>query len=100
MGICRAYDEYIIEHGSDSFACKGVVPVDGNGSTAVQVAKDFVGLGFKVLYLGDSDTADIVTKKKEMEAMGINVLIWNDNLAIENRVFNDLPWQEFLKRYK
>lgn len=97
VGICRAYDEYIIEHGSDSFACKGVVPVDGNGSTAVQVAKDFVGLGFKVLYLGDSDTADIVTKKKEMEAMGINVLIWNDNLAIENRVFNDLPWQGVLE---
>lgn len=96
VGVCRAYDEFLINQGKDSFACRGVVPVDGGGSTAVQVSKDFIGLGYKVLYLGDSDTADIDVKKAEMEKLGIVVHIWKDNLAIEERVFNDLPWEGVL----
>jgi energy-coupling factor transporter ATP-binding protein EcfA2 len=92
VGVCRAYDEFLISQGKDSFACRGVVPVDGGGSTAVKVSEDLVGLGYKVLYLGDSDTPDINVKKTEMEKLGIVVHIWKDNLAIEERVFNDLPW--------
>ncbi len=92
VGVSRAYDEFLISQGKDSFACRGVVPVDGGGSSAVKVSEDLVGLGYKVLYLGDSDTADINVKKVEMEKLGVVVHIWKDNLAIEERVFYDLPW--------
>lgn len=100
VGICRAYDEYLIGNQKDSFACKGVVPVEGGGSDAVKVSEDLVGLGYKVLYLGDSDTKDIDAKKNEMEKLGIVVLVWKDKLAVEERVFGDIPWPGVLEALK
>ncbi|MDD5702239.1 MAG: ATP-binding protein [Dehalococcoidales bacterium] len=100
VGLCRAFDEYLLGQGKDSFACRGVVPAEGGGSVAVKVSEDLIGLGYKVLYLGDSDTKDIHIKKDEMEKMGIVVLIWNDKLAIEERIFNDIPWMGVLETLK
>ena len=100
VGVCRAYDEFLISQECDSFACRGVVPAFGGGRNAVKVAKDLVGLGYKVFYLGDSDTPDINIKKAEMEKLGILVQIWKDNLAIEERAFNDLPWVGVLEALK
>jgi putative ATP-dependent endonuclease of the OLD family len=97
VGFCRACDDYLIGTGNESFACRGIIPIDGNGTEAIKISGDLVGLGYQVLYLGDSDTPEILTKKTEMEKLGIVVQIWKDNLAIEQRVFNDIPWIGVIK---
>ena len=79
VGICRAYDEFITAQGKDSFACRGVVPVDGGGTDAVRVSKNLANLGYSVLYLGDSDTPDTMARKAEMEELGIGVCVWTAN---------------------
>jgi hypothetical protein len=97
IGLCRAYDALLSHNGDLTFACSGVVPVDGGGSCAFKTAKEFTRLGYKVVFLGDSDTSDIEIKKGEMECEGISVQLWRDRLAIEQRVFNDLPWEGVLE---
>jgi len=54
VGICRALDEYWCQQDGKPFACRGVVPVEGGGTSAPSVSLHIVQLGYEVAFLGDS----------------------------------------------
>ncbi len=94
VGLCRALDDWwTTDQGKEPFSCLGVVPVEGGGRTnAPGKAIDFARLGYGVAFLGDSD-AELQPPATELEANGIKAVLWADNLAIEERVALDLPWE-------
>ncbi len=92
-------DHWEKRHEGCSFATCGVVPINGGGRCGgPPIAVEFRRLGYDVTFLGDSDEPLSVTAI-EMEALGINVLLWDGNMATEERVCADIPLialQEFL----
>lgn len=92
MGICRALDRWWSSADLEQFGYLGVVPVDGGGNTqAPQRAMQLRTLGYTVLYLGDSD-APMSPDAATLRAAGIQVILWANNMAIEERIAADLPW--------
>lgn len=98
--LCRVMDDqWAASHEGNTFACNGVVPVNGGGSAAPSTASEFRRLGYDVAFLGDSDVP-ISPTQEALETEGVTVVLWADNLSIEERITADLPWdslQSFLE---
>jgi NAD(P)-dependent dehydrogenase (short-subunit alcohol dehydrogenase family) len=91
LGFCRGLDQWWGETGS-SFGLAGVALVDGRGCTqGPATAEALSGLGYDVLYLGDSDEP-LNPNQVHMEEAGVKVKVWADDCAIEQRIAKDLPW--------
>ncbi len=89
--LCRVMDEVWSEaHDGYSFACNGVVPVNGGGSEFAKSAAEFRHLGYEVAVFGDSDVS-ITPSRDSLEADGITVVLWDGTLASEERITADLP---------
>jgi putative ATP-dependent endonuclease of the OLD family len=90
--ILRVLDDlWASSHNGSTFATCGVVPFCGEGrSNAPVVASEFRKLGYEVCYFGDSDEP-LSVSEDELEAQGVFVALWSDNMAIEERVSTDLP---------
>jgi hypothetical protein len=73
FGICRALDEYWCRQDGKPFACRGVVLVEGGGTTAPSVSLNIALLGYEVAFLGDSDTKDSNDRDGELEKSSIEV---------------------------
>jgi hypothetical protein len=101
FGLSRALDQaWESEAAGMSLAYWGVVPVDGGGSNAPKNAMELRGLGYETVLLGDSDVP-INPNEGELNAVGIQAILWADNKAIEERLSTDLPLsalQEVLDR--
>jgi putative ATP-dependent endonuclease of OLD family len=95
VGLCRALDRwYATELHKYPFACLGVVPVTpttGGGTKAPRLASQFASLGYQVGLLCDSDIR-IDPSKADLEDRGVEVIMWDGNCAIEERVCLDLTW--------
>jgi hypothetical protein len=92
VGICRALDRWWTSADLEQFGYLGVVPVDGGGSAqAPQRAMQLRTLGYDVLYIGDSD-APMNPDAAALRAAGIQVILWANNMALEERIAADLPW--------
>lgn len=90
MGICASIDAAWASAGRAPFACLGVGLADGGGSDQGSVASAFRKLGFQVALLGDSDRPFSPTPD-ELRALGVTVIQWADDLALEERLAVDLP---------
>ncbi len=75
----------------------GVMSVDGNGASSVEVAKLFKSFKYDVTWFGDSDVGEINNKKQELKDLGISIFDWSDSANLETRVFKDLPWNGIKK---
>jgi putative ATP-dependent endonuclease of the OLD family len=98
VGFCRALDDsWATKHDGEPLAYNGVVPVDGNGRTqAPGVALKFKKLDYEVAYFGDADKP-LKPDENTLREAGVVVVIWNDNLCIEERLAHDLPWDALEK---
>lgn len=92
VGICRALNEYRILNGKENFALCGVGIVDGMGSNFVDYSIKFKEAGFDVCVFCDSDVDSINRKKEELIKLGITIVDSENNKAIEQQLFDDLPW--------
>lgn len=90
LGVCRRFDQWWAKSGP-SFAFSGAALADGGGTDAPSVALAFAQLGYETVLFGDSDRP-LVPDRTTLEAAGARVILWNDNLAIEQRITLDLPW--------
>jgi len=90
--VLRSLDDYWERiHNGRSFATCGVVAIVGGGrSDAPNVAVELVRLGYTVLYFGDSDQP-LSVSESDLKKEGIAVALWDDNMAIEERIAADLP---------
>lgn len=92
-GLLRGLDVCWSQSGSDSFALRGVVAIDGGGvPKAVTLTQHLLDLGYECLALLDSDEPPSPQSVARVEAAGGTVLQWPDNCSTEERIFLDMPW--------
>jgi predicted ATPase len=103
VGFLRGFDDYQIENEKDPFSFHGVALLDAKGASKVKaLAKAFKSLCYEVSVLADGDaekqfsTADAA----ELVALGIPTYVWSDKLSLEERAFQDLPWDDVLASVK
>ena len=93
IGICMALNNYRKNDNKEYMSYQGCVFVEGNGSTFIEYSKKFNSLGFSTLVFCDSDDPGINGKKEVLKSAGITVLDCDDNNAIEDQLFQDLPFE-------
>jgi hypothetical protein len=91
MGLDRSWQG--ADGAYNSFAYRGIVPVDGGGSQAPTRAVALAQLGYDVAFLGDSDQPTNPTPE-QMTAAGVKVHIWDASMNTEARLARDLPWDK------
>ena len=92
-GLLRGLDVCWSQSGSDSFALRGVVTVDGGGvPNAVTLTQHLLDLGYECVALLDSDEPPSPESVAKVNAAGGTVLEWPDNCSTEERIFLDVPY--------
>jgi len=94
IGICRALNEHLISIGEKSLSFLGIALADGTGSSFIKYSENFNEAGFDVCVFCDSDDEGINNKKQSLKDAEISVVDCEDNNAIEQQLFNDLPWEK------
>lgn len=97
VGICRAFNNHLIESQETNLETKSTSVVDGGGSQLVEYCLKFKKAGFDVCLLCDSDDKDVNERKKELSEKGIKVIDCEEGNSIEKQLFNDLPWEKVLE---
>jgi len=97
VGICRALNNHRISNGSDNMELKGISLVDGKGNNFVDYCLHFKDVGYDVCAFCDSDNPDINRMKDLLQEKDVKVLDCDHNNAIEQQIFNDLPWSKVLE---
>lgn len=92
-GLLRGLDVCWFQNGSDSFALRGIVAVDGGGiPKAVTMTQHLLDLGYDCLALLDSDEPASPESVSKAEGAGGVVLQWPGDCSTEERIFLDVPW--------
>ncbi len=91
VGFCMGIDRMIIERGGRSFACSGVVLVDGGGSKFYDYARILKVIGADFLLFCDSDERQANEKKEQLRREGVSVVDWEVGDSFEQAIFRDLP---------
>lgn len=91
--LCRVLDQaWASDHDGHTFGYLGIVPVYGEGRTnGPKAAAEFRRIGYTVAFVGDSDEP-IQPDQANLEAIGVKVVLWEGNMATEQRIASDLPW--------
>jgi len=94
-GICRAMDEaWAEEPNGTPWAFLGVVPIvpaSGGGSQSPKIASELTKLGCTVSFLCDSDV-ELTPNEEELQNNGVEVIQWDDDFSIEERICHDIPF--------
>lgn len=90
FGFLLAYEDYLVSKGNDNFGYQGISVVDGKGDTFKQISKDLQSLGYNTSVLIDSDKLG-EEEIRELKDSEINVINWNGDVSIEQRIFLDIP---------
>ena len=92
VGICKGINEYRVTQGKKNSSYNGVRFADGSGTNLVKYAKGFKTLGYDIVVFCDSDDTGVNSHKQSLIDLGINILDCENDYAIENQIFNDIPW--------
>lgn len=92
--LCRELNiHWSDSHNGQNMEFLGIVAVNGNGvPDGPKAVLQFVKLGFKVIFFGDSDKP-MIPSEEVLKGSGAEVLLWPDNMCIEQRIAADIPWQ-------
>ena len=103
VGFLRGFDDYQVGKSEDPFSFHGVALLNAAGGSKVKaMAKAFQCLCYQVCVFADADADDQFSPadKAELEKLGIPVYVWDDELSLEQRVFQDLPWTSLISSVK
>jgi putative ATP-dependent endonuclease of OLD family len=95
VGFIRGFDDYYVSQGYESLSYFGASYLNASGGSKVRGrAEAMHALGYQVAVFVDSDApAQFGTKDcTELEKNGVKVIMWEGDVAIEERLFMDLPW--------
>lgn len=92
VGFCRGLNNYLINTKDVNAAIKGIRFANGGGSTQIDYTKAFVKAGYKVCLFCDSDVQKVNDEKASLISLGVKVVDSEINKAMENHIFEDLPW--------
>jgi len=85
---------------------KGCVYACGGGHRFTERAKKLKELGLETCVFCDSDDTALNPTKKDLQTAGVTIFDCDDGSAIEQQVFQDLPWEgiktlmEYVIKYK
>jgi len=102
IGLCRAFNEYRENKEKLSLSCLGIRLANGSGNNMIKYTLDFHKLGYDVCLFCDSDLLEMENKKVELKKMQIPVIDCEDRKAIEQQIFDDVPWEvvKYLLNYR
>lgn len=103
VGFLRGFDDYRLSEGYDPFSYHGVALLNvGGGSKVKKMAKAFHSLCYDVTVLADADADDQFSQADidELTNLGIQVQVWSEKLALEERAMLDLSWASVLASVK
>lgn len=92
IGVCRGLEEYWAKANADRHPTHvGFVTIDGSGRTkAPGIALELKRIGYEVAVLADSDEP-LDPGSDDLNAKGIPVFQWQDDMSTEERLTKDLP---------
>ena len=89
--LCNALNPaWAANHDGEGFELRGTMAVNGEGNTAPETARQFAKLGYRTILLGDSDKT-LEVPEEQIRAAGAEVLLWEGNMATEERIAADVP---------
>jgi predicted ATP-dependent endonuclease of OLD family len=103
VGFLRGLDYYWASLGLNPFSYLGIALLNAGGASKIKaLATGFKALHYDVCVLADADAPKQFSPndEKELSKEDINVIVWADELALEERVMNDLPWGSVLLSVK
>ncbi|BEU81000.1 hypothetical protein EAG21025_43130 (plasmid) [Enterobacter asburiae] len=103
VGFLRGFDDYQVENLKNPLSFHGVALLDARGGGKVKaLSKAFKALCYEVSVLADGDAEDQFSRadEKELNECGIPVHMWSENFSLEERAFQDLPWDCVLASVK
>lgn len=93
-GIIRAISDHLQENRGYGLAVQGIVHIDGGGSNKFyKIAQIFKSIGYDCLVFCDDDNRTVDKDKEEALRNGVEIVLCDNGKAIEQQIFNDLPWQ-------
>jgi len=98
IGICRALDAYRKKRNINSMSYHKCGYADGGGSSFTKRAIKLKHLNKSVCVFCDSDNDnELSPSKSELKEAGIEIFDCDEGKAIEQQVFQDLPWDGIKK---
>lgn len=91
IGLLRGLDLLFVASGKPSLAELGVALADGGGSSRVERARCFGGLGFRSALLQDADEPLTAAATADLAKANVAVHQWEIGLATEEQLFASLP---------
>lgn len=92
IGFIRAFDKFLYATKNYRMAYKGIGTADGGGSTIFKCVNVLLKCGYNICLLMDSDLSDEESEKQILRDKGISVFDWDAPNALEEQVFNDIPF--------
>ncbi len=92
IGICRALDTYRKINNKEYMSFKDCVYVFGGGHSFAARAMKLKKLDLTVCIFCDSDDSKLEPTKEDLKNSDVKIFDCDNNNAIEQRVFQDLPW--------
>ncbi len=101
-GLVRALGDYLLAHTDLGIEGRDVVTIDaGGGNEFYKMAKSFSECGFDVAVFCDSDLEEkLADDKAEVVALNIPIVQCEIGFALEQQIFNHLPWDGVLELLK
>lgn len=93
VGLCRGLDNYRVGQAKDSFSFHGIAMFDAGGGSKVRpTAVEMKKLGYDVAVIVDTDDHFLQADEQELVELGVCVIKWDGGLAVEEYMFQKLPW--------
>ncbi|WP_424977321.1 ATP-dependent nuclease [Leisingera sp. S232] len=91
IGVIRGLDLWAQSQGRRSILADGCHWADGGGSSMMERARIFAGLGHRTALFMDSDVAFDAAKYTELATQGVSVFRWQDGYSTEAAIFASAP---------
>jgi putative ATP-dependent endonuclease of OLD family len=103
VGFLRGLDDFWVASGLNPLSYAGAVLLDAHGASKIKtLATGFKALHYDVFAVADGDAPEHFSPKdvRDLTQQAIEVLVWSDELALEQRAMLDLPWTSVLASVK
>ena len=97
-GIIRALDHHLQKKGKPSLSARSIAVIDSRGGdNFYRYAIWLTSKGFDVITFNDDDNKNILSSKEEAISAGVRMAICDAGNALEQQLFNDVPWTTVLE---
>ena len=99
VGFLRGLDNYWVTSGLTPMSYLGTVLLDACGASKIKgLATGFKALHYDVCVVADGDAPKLFSPQdaEDLTNQAIEVIMWSEQLALEQRAMFDLPWTSVL----